>query len=242
MGAVTIWDFTDFSVPPGTTLTFRFYPYGTTRADLAAGAASATGTFRLDNVTLNGTSPLPVGLVSFTGKAGNNVVVLNWVTAWEEKNQGFEIQKSTNARSFEPIGFIAGNTTTQSQSVYEFIDADVQPETIYYYQLKQNDVGGGATLSTILSVRAKAGEQPQEATVFPNPNRGSFTLSGQDSAPASINLYTTTGVEIPISTNLSETAKTLNISAKTSLAPGLYFLKVNAGNGKKAKSLKVLVY
>lgn len=81
-GASTTWNFADFSVPPGTTLTFRFYPYGTQRADLGAGTASGTtGTFSVDNVTLAGTSPLPVNLVSFTGKSSRNGVVLTWVTA-----------------------------------------------------------------------------------------------------------------------------------------------------------------
>ena len=241
-GAATTWDFTDFSVPPGTTLTFRFYPYGTQRADLGAGASNGTvGTFRLDDVTLNGTSPLPVSLVSFTGKSSVNSVVLNWVTAWEEKNQGFEILKSTNAQSFEGIGFVDGQNSTQSQSVYEFTDADVIPEVVYYYRLKQKDMGGDFTLSTIVPVRAKAGEQAGKSAIFPNPNKGSFTLSGQDSERISVQLFTASGAEVPISTSRAENPAMLNVAAKTALAPGLYYLKVNPADGAKIETLKVLV-
>jgi len=54
-GGILTWDFTDFSVSNPTTITFRFYPYGTQRCDLTAPAAVSTGTFRVDDVTLNGT-------------------------------------------------------------------------------------------------------------------------------------------------------------------------------------------
>ena len=53
-GTVATWDFTDFSTAAGGTVTFRIYPYGTTRCDLTTPAV-ATGTFRVDDVTINGT-------------------------------------------------------------------------------------------------------------------------------------------------------------------------------------------
>ena len=54
-GTIATWDFADFSTGNGGTVTFRIYPYGTTKCDLTAGAASNTGAFRVDNVTINGT-------------------------------------------------------------------------------------------------------------------------------------------------------------------------------------------
>ena len=241
MGSVTTWDFTDFIVPPTTTLTFRFYPYGAQRADLTAPASSSTGTFRLDNVTVTGTAPLPVNLVSFVGKARNNSVVLNWVTAWEKENQGFEIQKSTNAESFEGIGFVEGNRSTQVQSVYEFTDTDVLPEQLYYYRLKQKDTGGEFAFSQITAVRAGAGEQEEKLTIFPNPNRGSFTLSGS-SPDDTVKLYSTAGVEIPVRVNHSGSSKLLDVAAKSVLSPGLYYLNVFPTDGSKTKTIKVLIY
>ena len=240
--ATTTWDFADFSTSLGGTVTFRFYPYSTQRADLTAPAASASGTFRVDDVVLNGNAPLPVDLVSFSGKSGNKEVLLNWVTAWERQNEGFNIQKSTNGRSFESIGFVPGNTTTQLQSVYEFRDADVMPGTLYYYRLKQNDIGGGFALSQIIAVRANAGELESESLVSPNPSRGSFTLSGQRAEAATVKLYTAVGVEIPIRTLQTGNSKTLDITTTPGLAPGLYYLKVNAVDGSTPKMLKVLIH
>ena len=242
IGSTTTWDFADFSTFAGGTVTFRFYPYGTQRADLGAGPSSGTtGTFRVDNVTLNGTSPLPVNLVSFTGKSSNNAVVLNWTTAWEEKNQGFEIQKSTNAQSFESVGFLEGNSSTRSQSVYTFTDINVSPEQLYYYRLKQRDIGGDVDYSKIIAVRATGDEQEAQLVIFPNPSKGSFTLSGPDSGLATVKLYTLSGLDIPVNISQAEDSKMLNINAKTVLAPGMYYLKVNPVDGVKTKILKVLI-
>jgi hypothetical protein len=238
-GSIT-WNFADFVVPPSTTLTFRFYPYGPQRADLGTGTSNNTvGTFTLDNVTLNGTSPLPVNLVSFTGKASQNGVTLNWVTAWEEENQGFEIQKSTNAKSFETVGAVAGKYNAQVQSVYEFVDPNVEPGQIYYYRLKQNDAGGVSNLSQIIAVLADPTGRGDKAAIFPNPNKGRFTLTGQEFMPGNVKLYAPSGLEIPIDTEESEGRKVLNIWARTYLPSGVYFLQVNPKDG--TKTLKVLV-
>ena len=60
------WDFADFNTQVSGTITFRLYPYGTERADLAGGAAASTGTFRIDDVTIYGTVVLPPPTVTTT--------------------------------------------------------------------------------------------------------------------------------------------------------------------------------
>ncbi|MDI1255396.1 MAG: YDG domain-containing protein, partial [Flavobacterium sp.] len=70
VGTVATWDFADFTAPEGTTVTFRIYPFGTQRADLTASVAAASGTFRLDDVTIFGT--VTEG-VTWNGSAWSNV-------------------------------------------------------------------------------------------------------------------------------------------------------------------------
>lgn len=65
-GTVATWDFVDFSSANGGTVTFRIYPYGTQRADLAGTAALSTGTFRLDDITINGNI---TAVTTWTGSA-----------------------------------------------------------------------------------------------------------------------------------------------------------------------------
>jgi hypothetical protein len=63
-----------------------------------------------------GNSIVPVELVSFSANVSNNSVELNWITATELNNSGFEIERSKKreARSeiWENIGFVNGNGTT----------------------------------------------------------------------------------------------------------------------------------
>ncbi len=57
-GTAITWDFADFSTPYGGTVAFRFYPYGTTGANGTANAAATAGTFRIDDLTVNGSVTL----------------------------------------------------------------------------------------------------------------------------------------------------------------------------------------
>jgi uncharacterized repeat protein (TIGR02543 family) len=61
VGDVIKWNLSSLVTPIGGTVTFRLYPYGTQRVDLTTSAvASATGTFRVDDVTIFGTvEPTP---------------------------------------------------------------------------------------------------------------------------------------------------------------------------------------
>lgn len=65
-GTVATWDFTDFSTANAGTITFRLYPFGTQRAD-NTGASATSGTFRVDDVTINGTVTSIAPTISTSG-------------------------------------------------------------------------------------------------------------------------------------------------------------------------------
>lgn len=69
-GSVTTWDFADFSTLNNGTITFRIYPYGIQRCDLTGPAASSTGTFRVDDVTINGTVTAASNTIAITAING----------------------------------------------------------------------------------------------------------------------------------------------------------------------------
>ena len=48
----------------------------------------------------------PVELTSFTAKVRNNQVILNWQTATEVDNYGFEIERVSSNKVWEKIGFV----------------------------------------------------------------------------------------------------------------------------------------
>ena len=111
----------------------------------------------VDNVKISVyNSVVPVELVSFIGNVINNEVQLNWTTATETNNRGFEIQKSqmldvNSQNDWETIGFVNGFGT--SSDVHTYLFADKNPVTgKSYYRLKQLDFDGTFEYSNVIEI------------------------------------------------------------------------------------------
>jgi hypothetical protein len=116
----------------------------------------------------NALTSLPVEMTAFSAKAQEKSILLNWQTATENNNRGFELLRSTSPYSgFSPMAWINGQGTTSEASNYTFDDKDVRANVNYYYQLKQVDDNGQFDLSEI--VTAKIGSAPSNFLLTPNP-------------------------------------------------------------------------
>jgi 5-hydroxyisourate hydrolase-like protein (transthyretin family) len=135
---------------PGT-YTFKFEAeehYDTTISNISL--ASYFSVTQL-NVQMKPLVPIPVELASFTASANGNSVNLNWVTASEVNNKGFEIERSKVKYAFggqksifvlwKVISFIEGRGTTTDQTNYSFEDNNLSAGT-YHYRIKQFDFDG----------------------------------------------------------------------------------------------------
>jgi len=110
---------------------------------------TSSRTFRISN------NPLPVRLVHFNAQKQGTFVALSWQTAIEEANSHFIIQRSSDAKTFDSIGTVAGKGTTSLANSYKFPDR--QPLSgIGYYRLQQVDENGSFTYSPIIAVRMDA--------------------------------------------------------------------------------------
>jgi hypothetical protein len=94
---------------------------------------------------------LPVHFTSFNGVLQNNEAVLNWSTASEINNKGFNVEKSADGKTFTDIGFVSGNGTTQKLSNYTFSDPKLLSGD-NYYRLKQIDLDGKFTYSSVIKL------------------------------------------------------------------------------------------
>ncbi|HEY3874987.1 MAG TPA: FlgD immunoglobulin-like domain containing protein [Candidatus Kapabacteria bacterium] len=104
------------------------------------------------------TGTLPVELASFTYQkqtSGSAIGTdLNWITDSEDGTAYFEIDRSLNGASFEPISQVAtkapgGNSTVQLQ--YSFFDS-LHTAGEYLYQLKEVDLDGSAHYSNTVEL------------------------------------------------------------------------------------------
>ena len=144
-------------------------PSGIYGASNSATAGGVTVNWVLGTLTPESMSILPVVLVSFKGRVTNaGHAELEWETALEVNNSGFEIHKSLDGKFFEPIGWVDGTASTIRRKVYKFTDENF--EAISYYRLKQIDTDGTYTVSRIISVIPKD-EDIDYALAYPNPTR-----------------------------------------------------------------------
>ena len=99
--------------------------------------------------------PIPVELISFTAKSNGKEIILNWSTATELNNLGFEIQRSSEGNEFFTIGFVEGHGTTTEQQTYSYIDKNLGNGK-NFYRLKQVDYDGSYEYSDVVEVEWRA--------------------------------------------------------------------------------------
>jgi hypothetical protein len=135
---------------------------------------------------INIDAALPIELASFTAHvAGGGGVQIDWTTASEVKNFGFELQRRSSLSAlFEtvPESFVPGHGTTTELHSYSFTDRTAR-SGVYYYRLKQIDLDGSMNFSEPLFVNVD--QQGTGAIIpvdysldqnYPNPFNPSTTI------------------------------------------------------------------
>lgn len=122
-------------------------------------------------------SSLPIILLTFsTRMTKDDEVLLEWETASEVNNMGFEVKRSSDCKCWNVIGYIEGYGTKDLNSHYTFIDKNPIPG-VNYYVLRQMDRNGDDTYSDIRSVHVIMDDQ---INLYPNPTGGILQVMGND--------------------------------------------------------------
>jgi len=119
-----------------------------------------SGTCAGANVSGDGMISLPVELTSFTANVSGNNVLLEWVTATEVDNYGFEIEKQIVSKSasggavdnWQRIGFVEGHGNSNSPKQYSYTDKNPLGGSVFLYRLKQIDNDGSYEYSDEIEV------------------------------------------------------------------------------------------
>jgi hypothetical protein len=171
---------------------------------------------------------LPVELLYLSAKATNSETILvEWATATEINNEGFEIQRSTNGVDFNTIGWQQGFGNYSGKLDYSFTDYEVANNVNYYYRLKQMDFDGQYEYSKIVSVNIH--NLASFIEIYPVPaNDYVFIKSSADII--SVEVFDFAGRKL-----MSEIGtKEINLSSLTS---GAYLLLVNTTSGTETLKL-----
>jgi hypothetical protein len=139
-------------------------------------------------------STLPVKLIRFEGSlTADGSARLEWETAEEYNNSGFEIQKSTDAVHFEHIGWVDGAGDAKTSNTYQFLDK--QLTTTSYYRLKQVDIDEKFTFSKIVRV-IPHNESLDRFTAFPNPVKDGRVTASVPERSFKLTLYDIMGRQL----------------------------------------------
>ncbi len=191
---------------------------------------------------------LPVELTSFTGNIrSDGSVLLNWSTATESNNRGFEIQRSipnsgTPNSTWTKIGFIAGNGTTTRPETYSFVDKNVSSGN-YVYRLKQIDFDGSFKYSKEVEVNVNVPSQFSLSQNYPNPFNPTTTIdySIQKDGNVSLKVFNTLGQQVAelINGNMKAGQHQVTFDASR-FASGIYYYRLESNNKVLIKKMILL--
>jgi hypothetical protein len=100
----------------------------------------------------DGDAILPVVWKSFTGKARQRSIVLNWETATERNAKEFSVQHSVNGSKWDSIGVVTASGNTSTSRAYNFTHSTA-PVGTNHYRLLQRDLDGKSAFSKTVSVK-----------------------------------------------------------------------------------------
>jgi len=182
---------------------------------------------------------IPVELTSFNGNVINGKVILEWKTATELNNYGFEIQRKALGGDFATIAFVKGRGTTTQQNEYSFTDKNLE-EGKYFYRLKQLDFNGAFEYSNIIEVEVRTLDKFTLEQNYPNPFNPT-TIVGyvlQEKSNVKLKLLNAIGEEMAVLVNEEQEKGYHKVEFDGSnLSSGVYFYRIQAGNFIETKKL-----
>jgi hypothetical protein len=189
-------------------------------------------------------SNIPVELTGFSGKVSYGNIILQWTTATEINNHGFEIQKNFETE-FQTIGFVEGHGSTTETQSYSFIDKNVGAGS-YIYRLKQVDLDGSFEFSTIINIDVTAPDEFSLSQNYPNPFNPSTKIdfSLAENSRVTLNVFDVLGRQVAslVNGNLGVGSHSVDFDASGFIS-GIYFytIKTENSDGKNYISTKKMV-
>ena len=227
--------------------------YGVAGSECLIGFGRAVGTYQevpLANVMVyNVIDPdqtynpsLPVELSSFTATASSSKILLNWQTATEVNNYGFEILRQAQDDEWVTLGFVDGHGNSNSPKVYQFTDSNPTGGSKYNYRLKQIDNDGTFEYSDIVEVEYV----PTEFALYQNyPNPFNPATKIKYSLPqesnVTIKIFDILGNQVRTLVKSKQQAGTYEVEFEgTNLVSGIYIYKMQTESFNSTKKMLLM--
>ncbi|MFN3874332.1 MAG: SBBP repeat-containing protein [Flavobacteriales bacterium] len=203
-----------FTVPPTVNTGSLFY----IRVRLSVDSMSVTVPYmaaprgETEDYVWASVGPLPVELLSFSGRCDGHEVLLEWSTASESGSSHFVVERSVDAVRYDSIGTVPA--AGYSHALLEYSLSDPRAAAgVDYYLLRQVDLDGGVRMYGPVAVRCGSSGRPwlQELSV------GRFQVLGLPD-DAEVLMTDALGRRIGLRPDAS------GVFDATGLAPGAYLM------------------
>jgi len=192
---------------------------------------------------------LPVELTSFTATSNRLTARLQWATATEKDNLGFDVERAgqgdtKGTKLFTKINFVAGSGTSNTKHVYSVDDKNLAAGK-YSYRLKQIDHNGAFKYSQTVDV--EVGNAPKEFTLsenYPNPFNPTTNIefTVRENGLATLKVYNIAGQLVTeLFNGRAEAGKIyLQTFDASRLASGIYFSVLQMGSQQLVHKMSFL--
>ncbi len=211
-------------------------------ASLSSNPNNEYGWGIIDALDAINSTVVPVELVSFKAEYLNGKVELQWITASETNNYGFEVERRDYFGGYQAMGFVSGNGSSTNRITYNFIDSDMGASA-YVYRLKQIDLDGSYVYSNEVEVLVTGLNDFKLFQNYPNPFNPVTNLRFivPEEGNVKIALYDVLGNEVKILLNENIRPGSYNISVDGSgLSSGTYFVKMQTKIGQQIVKMSLL--
>lgn len=164
---------------------------------------------------------LPIELLFFKGSKGLNKISLSWATASELNFDYFDLEKSSDGKSFQSIAKVNGHGSTNIRHDYSFNDEKPLMGK-NYYRLKSVDFDGYTEYFNVVMVDF---DGKKNFSIYPNPSDGITFTTETNFSPqnrAFIAIYSTIGSEIARYEIFGDVS---TITLPVKLESGVYYAK-----------------
>lgn len=190
---------------------------------------------------------IPVELTSFTARIINEYVRLDWITAAELNNSGFEIEKRASSNQsvtgmWNTIGFVPGFGTSTEKHIYLFDDKNLEVGK-YQYRLKQIDFDGTYKYSDIAEINFVLPVEFSVKQNYPNPFNPvtsiQYTIASKQFV--TLKVYDILGNEVAKLVDEFKPAGSYEVNFDASgLSSGVYFYKITSGKFVETRKMLLM--
>lgn len=163
---------------------------------------------------------LPVNLKTFDCSLAEEGILLEWQTASESNNSGFEVLRSGDGHYWEELGFVEGQVNSNTIQYYRFVDRSGLRHS-NYYKLRQIDLDGTSTYSKTLICNHS---DNKFLKIYPNPSSTKITVQFDNGkASRHLKVYNMVSRNLVLEEKIFMSGETLDVS---SMEKGIYMIHI----------------